>query len=63
MPRNALDVTRSVLSEHGNLSSATVLVVLKEFMDRAIPQPGDCGLMVAFGPGFGAEMILLRWGV
>lgn len=57
----ALDTTRGVLSRFGNLSSATVLVVLREFMQSGVTHAGDTGLMVAFGPGFGAELALLRW--
>jgi len=38
-----------------------VPVVLREFMQSGSTSPGDVGLMVAFGPGFGAEMALLRW--
>ncbi|MEW6741540.1 MAG: 3-oxoacyl-[acyl-carrier-protein] synthase III C-terminal domain-containing protein [Planctomycetota bacterium] len=61
LPQGALDVTRSVLQRYGNLSSATVLVVLGEYLERGLARPGEIGLMVAFGPGFGAEMALVEW--
>ncbi|MFQ5505329.1 MAG: type III polyketide synthase [Planctomycetota bacterium] len=58
---DALRVSRDVLREQGNLSSATVLYILKEFLDRRLGRPGEKGLMIAFGPGFSAEMLLLEW--
>ena len=48
------------LREVGNLSSASVLLVLEEAMNRP-PPPGSYGLLVAMGPGFCAELVLLRW--
>lgn len=51
----------TVLSEYGNLSSATVLFVMKEFLSGTPPQSGELGLLAAFGPGFSMEMCLLRW--
>jgi alkylresorcinol/alkylpyrone synthase len=51
----------TVLEEYGNLSSATVLFVLKEFLSQPAPEHGDRGLLAAFGPGFSMEMALLQW--
>lgn len=53
-------VSKKVLQHHGNMSSPTVLFVLKEFMDRK-PDAGDYGLMAALGPGFCGELLLLEW--
>ncbi len=50
-----------VLAEYGNLSSASVLFVLHEWLTRRPPAPGSLGLMAAFGPGFTAEQLLLQW--
>jgi alkylresorcinol/alkylpyrone synthase len=50
-----------VLGEYGNLSSATVLVMLHHFEQEARPEPGDLGLLMAVGPGFCAELVLLQW--
>lgn len=50
-----------VLREYGNLSSATVLFVLDEVLRRRPPPPFSPGLLAAFGPGFSAELSLLRW--
>lgn len=54
------DVSRKILKSHGNMSSPTVLYVLKEFMDGEI-QTGDIGLMAALGPGFSSELLQLEW--
>jgi len=50
-----------VLRDYGNLSSASVLFVLREWLTKRTNSPGDYGLMAAFGPGFSAEMLLLQW--
>src|SRR5262245_58622668 len=47
--------TEAVLSEHGNMSSVTVLFVLHEVHCSHRPPPGSRGVLGAFGPGFGAE--------
>ena len=53
-----LDVSREVLRRYGNMSSATVLFVLAEFLARATEQPASvCAL--AFGPGVSVESALL----
>ena len=60
---NAEDLapTEKVLSEHGNMSSVTVLFVLDEILRRHRPRPGERGVLGAFGPGFGAEFALLEF--
>ena len=45
----------------GNLSSASVLAVLEEFMQKCPPDAGTCAQLAAMGPGFCAELILLQW--
>ena len=57
----ALERSWASLREVGNLSSASVLFVLGETLESAQPRPGDWGVMMAMGPGFCAEMVLLRW--
>jgi alkylresorcinol/alkylpyrone synthase len=49
------------LRRDGNLSSASVLVVLEEVMMKRRPPAGTYGLLAAMGPGFSAELVLLRW--
>lgn len=51
----------AVLSQYGNMSSATVLFVLNDEIRNSPHQSGDYGLLAAFGPGFSAEVSLLRW--
>ncbi len=55
-----LERSRRSLSEVGNLSSASVLFILAETL-RNPPPPGSWGLMLAMGPAFCAELVLLRW--
>ncbi|AGT31881.1 chalcone synthase [Geobacillus genomosp. 3] len=50
---------RDVLARYGNMSSATVYFVFDQ-MTRQPLAPGY-GLLVALGPGFSAEMVLLQW--
>jgi alkylresorcinol/alkylpyrone synthase len=49
-----------MLEEQGNLSSASVLMVLRETM-AAPPKEGSWGLLLAMGPGFCSELVLLRF--
>jgi alkylresorcinol/alkylpyrone synthase len=53
--------TEAVLSQHGNMSSVTVLFVLDEILREHRPAAGERGVMGAFGPGFGAEFALLEF--
>lgn len=54
-------ITWESLRQVGNLSSASVLHVLEQLLLSDRTRPGDLGLMVAMGPGFSAELVLLRW--
>jgi alkylresorcinol/alkylpyrone synthase len=60
LPAHALDRTRKSLRENGNLSSVSVLDVLRATLDDP-PPPGSLGLMIAMGPGFCSELVLLRF--
>jgi alkylresorcinol/alkylpyrone synthase len=53
--------TEAVLAAHGNMSSVTVLFVLEEILRSQRPARGARGLLGAFGPGFGAELLLLEF--
>jgi alkylresorcinol/alkylpyrone synthase len=55
------EISWDVLRRFGNLSSASVLVILQEWLMRREMPSGSYGLLMAFGPGFTAEMILLQW--
>ena len=54
------DISREILRCHGNMSSPTVLYVLEQFMLNE-GQVDDVGLLVALGPGFCEEAVLLKW--
>jgi alkylresorcinol/alkylpyrone synthase len=49
--------TREVMNDNGNMSSVTVLYVLEKFMATGFEE--GYGLMLAMGPGFSSEMVLL----
>ncbi|MDP5168997.1 MAG: type III polyketide synthase [Bacteroidia bacterium] len=55
-----IDATRAILRDYGNMSSATVLYVLKSIMEQETAV-GEKGLMLSFGPGFSAQRVLLEW--
>lgn len=54
LPADALEASRRVLRDYGNMSSATVMFVLAAMMQEA-PPSGTQGLAMAFGPGLTAE--------
>ncbi|WP_277455056.1 3-oxoacyl-[acyl-carrier-protein] synthase III C-terminal domain-containing protein [Janibacter sp. DB-40] len=65
--RDALDLsdhdlalTRESLADIGNLSSASVLHVLADTLRERPPVPGSLGMLMALGPGFCSELVLLR---
>ena len=60
LDRSALQVTWDSLAAVGNLSSASVLHVLADTLRDRPPRPGSYGLMMAMGPGFCSELVLLR---
>jgi alkylresorcinol/alkylpyrone synthase len=61
LPDDALDVTRRSLSAIGNLSSSSVLHVLQDTLAQGGGRPGSPGVLLAMGPGFCAELVLLEW--
>jgi len=56
-----LDASWDCLKRVGNLSSASVLVVLEDVMGNRRPEAGTMGLLAAMGPGFCSELVLLKW--
>jgi alkylresorcinol/alkylpyrone synthase len=56
-----LELSWDALQRVGNLSSASVLVVLDEVMTHRRPKPGSRSVLAAMGPGFCSEMSLLEW--
>lgn len=57
---DALELTWRSLAEVGNLSSSSVLHVLRDTRAKK-PPAGEPGLLMAMGPGFCSELVLLRW--
>lgn len=53
-PQGAMAHSRAVLEAHGNMSSPTVMFVLRDML-AARPEPGRKGVAMAFGPGLSAE--------
>ena len=60
VPREALGVTWASLDRIGNLSSASVLHVLEDTLRDHAPAAGTHGVLMAMGPGFCLETVLLR---
>ena len=56
----ALELTWRSLGEVGNLSSASVLHVLRDTIAKP-PPSGSAGLMIGMGAGLCSELVLLRW--
>jgi len=61
VPDESLELAWRTLGEVGNLSSTSVLLVLEETLRGRSPEPGSYGVMLAMGPGFCSELVLLRW--
>jgi alkylresorcinol/alkylpyrone synthase len=60
LPDDALELTWRSLSEVGNLSSSSVLHVLRDTIAKQ-PPSGSPGVVMAMGPGFCCELVLVRW--
>jgi alkylresorcinol/alkylpyrone synthase len=61
LPPGALHRTWESLARVGNLSSSSVLHVLADTLADEPLQPGSPGVLLAMGPGFCSELVLLRW--
>ena len=61
LPEGALDASWECLRRVGNLSSASVLCVLQDFLANRRGAPGSYSVLSAMGPGFCSELLLLRW--
>ncbi|HEY1759316.1 MAG TPA: 3-oxoacyl-[acyl-carrier-protein] synthase III C-terminal domain-containing protein [Bryobacteraceae bacterium] len=61
IPETAIGASWDLLRRTGNLSSASVLLVLEETLAHRRPAPETWGILAAMGPGFCSELVLLRW--
>jgi alkylresorcinol/alkylpyrone synthase len=57
---SALELSWRSLAQVGNMSSSSVLHILRDTIATK-PPAGERGLLMAMGPGFCAELVLLRW--
>jgi alkylresorcinol/alkylpyrone synthase len=60
VPTDELRHSWQSMRDNGNISSASVLDVLNRTVAEP-PAPGSLGLMLAMGPGFSFELLLLSW--
>ncbi len=56
-----LELTWRSLDQIGNLSSSSVLHVLRDTLDKGSLKPGTPGMLMAMGPGFCSELVLVQW--
>ena len=61
LPREKVQRSWDSLRTAGNLSSASVLFVLSDLLASGEARAGDKGLLLAMGPGFCSELVLLEW--
>jgi alkylresorcinol/alkylpyrone synthase len=61
LTREDFTLSWEALRRAGNLSSASVLMVLNDVMREHRPAKGERSLLMAMGPGFCSEMVLLEW--
>ncbi|MGC2111136.1 MAG: 3-oxoacyl-[acyl-carrier-protein] synthase III C-terminal domain-containing protein [Candidatus Korobacteraceae bacterium] len=61
LPQDALRTSWDCLRRVGNLSSASVLVVLEDILKSGGGETGTYSVLAAMGPGFCSELLLLRW--
>jgi alkylresorcinol/alkylpyrone synthase len=61
LEKHALAPSWKSLREHGNLSAASVLTVLEDYLKHQPGTPGSYSILAAMGPGFCLELVLLQW--
>jgi len=61
LPANALAPSWKSLREVGNLSAASVLAVLEDYLVNSPGVPGTYSILAAMGPAFCSELVLLQW--
>jgi alkylresorcinol/alkylpyrone synthase len=61
LPREALARSWKSLAAIGNLSSASALFVAADLLESESASRDDYGVLLAMGPGFCGELVLLQW--
>ena len=56
----AVAISWQSLRNAGNLSSASVMLILERTLEQRPPRSGDKGVLLAMGPGFCSELLLLE---
>jgi predicted naringenin-chalcone synthase len=62
LTREALRFSYKFFEEHGNMSSPSVMFILREILDSGRPQAGEKGMLLTFGAGFSAFAVLVEFG-
>lgn len=57
----AFQLSWQSLAQVGNLSSSSVLHILRDTLQQRRPPAGTPGLVVGMGPGFCSELVLVSW--
>ncbi len=57
LPPDALEMSRAVLRDYGNMSSPTIFFIMRKLIESKVD--GTC-VAIAFGPGLTIELVLLR---
>ena len=58
---DALRFSYHIFENYGNMSSPSVLFVLREILDHGRPKPGERGVLLSFGAGFSAFAALMEF--
>jgi len=61
LPPHALASSWNSLRKRGNLSSASVLTVMEDYLLNHPGSPGCYSMLAAMGPAFCSELLLLQW--
>ncbi len=61
IPESAIAASWEMLRTTGNLSSASVLLVLEEIMTNRRPPARTWSVLAAMGPAFCSELVLIQW--
>jgi alpha-pyrone synthase len=59
---DALEDSYSILRDHGNMSSPTILFIIQRIMQRRVIDDRHSGIALGFGPGLTIEGCLLEFG-
>ncbi len=61
LPPGALASSWDSLRDVGNLSSASVLSIMEDYLQNRPGDPGSHSMLAAMGPAFCSELVLLQW--